>query len=49
MSYFQPLSSRPQAPPNLELPSLCALVTPKSPGDEVVGKGMEGQAKESEV
>lgn len=45
LSYFQPSSSRPQASPNLELPSLFALVTPKTPEDEVVGKGVEGQAK----
>lgn len=49
MSYFQPSSSHPQASPNLELPSLCALVTPKTPEDEVVGKEVVGQAKPSEA
>ncbi|XP_036127452.1 DNA-(apurinic or apyrimidinic site) endonuclease 2 isoform X1 [Molossus molossus] len=49
MSYFQPSSSCLQASPNLELPSLGALVTPKTPEDKVIAKMVEGQAKASEA
>ncbi|XP_037009610.2 DNA-(apurinic or apyrimidinic site) endonuclease 2 isoform X1 [Artibeus jamaicensis] len=47
ISYFQPSSSHPQASPNLELPSLGTLVTPKTPEDKVMAKVVEGQAKVS--
>ncbi|KAI5933261.1 DNA-(apurinic or apyrimidinic site) endonuclease 2 isoform X1 [Manis javanica] len=47
-SYFQ-LSSRPQASPDLDLPSLGTLVTPKTPQKEVMAKVVEEQAKASEA
>ncbi|XP_023615807.1 DNA-(apurinic or apyrimidinic site) lyase 2 isoform X3 [Myotis lucifugus] len=49
INYFQPSSSRLQASTNLELPNLRALVTPKIPEDKVMGKGVEGQAKDAEA
>ncbi|XP_059536433.1 DNA-(apurinic or apyrimidinic site) endonuclease 2 isoform X1 [Myotis daubentonii] len=49
INYFQPSSSRLQASTNLELPNLHALVTPKIPEDKVMGKGVEGQAKDAEA
>ncbi|XP_059567655.1 DNA-(apurinic or apyrimidinic site) endonuclease 2-like [Myotis daubentonii] len=49
INYFQPSSSRLQASTNLERPNLHALVTPKIPEDEVIGKGVEGQAKDAEA
>lgn len=48
-SYFQPSSSHPQTSPNLELPSVGALMTPKSPEKEVMAKVVEGQASASEA
>ncbi|XP_016076090.1 PREDICTED: DNA-(apurinic or apyrimidinic site) lyase 2 isoform X2 [Miniopterus natalensis] len=48
INYFQPSSSCSQAP-NLELPSLGTLVTPKTPEDKVMVKVMEGQTKASEA
>ncbi|XP_047699569.1 DNA-(apurinic or apyrimidinic site) endonuclease 2 isoform X2 [Prionailurus viverrinus] len=48
-SYFQPSSSHPQASPNLELPSVGALVTPKTSEKEVMAKVVEGQASASEA
>ncbi|KAI5254662.1 DNA-(apurinic or apyrimidinic site) endonuclease 2 isoform X2 [Manis pentadactyla] len=42
-------SSRPQASPDLDLPSLGTLVTPKTPEDEVMAKVVEEQAKASEA
>ncbi|KAM9181077.1 DNA-(apurinic or apyrimidinic site) endonuclease 2 [Dugong dugon] len=50
MSYFQPSSSRPQASPDLELPSLMgSLVTPATTEEEAAAKVLEVQAKASEA
>ncbi|CAD7680112.1 unnamed protein product [Nyctereutes procyonoides] len=48
-SYFQPFSNHPQASPNLELPSVGALMTPKTPEEEVMAKVVEGQVSASEA
>ncbi|XP_011381692.1 DNA-(apurinic or apyrimidinic site) lyase 2 [Pteropus vampyrus] len=49
MSYFQPSSSHSRVSPNLELPNLDALVTPKTPEDEVMAKVVEVQTKASKA
>ncbi|XP_006219355.1 DNA-(apurinic or apyrimidinic site) endonuclease 2 [Vicugna pacos] len=49
MSYFQPSSTHPQASSNLELPSLGALVTPRTSEEEVMANVVEGQPKASEA
>lgn len=49
MSYFQLPSSHPQVSPNLELPSLDALVTPKTTEDKVMAKVVEVQTKASKA
>ncbi|XP_045851631.1 DNA-(apurinic or apyrimidinic site) endonuclease 2 [Meles meles] len=48
-SYFQPSSSCPQASPISELPSVVALMTPKTPEEEVMTKVVEGLASASEA
>ena len=48
-NYFQPSSNHPQVSPNLELPSVGALMTPKTPGEEVMATVVEGQVSASEA
>ncbi|XP_032705804.1 DNA-(apurinic or apyrimidinic site) lyase 2 isoform X2 [Lontra canadensis] len=48
-SYFQPSSNCPQASPISELPSVVALMTPKTPEEEVMTKVVEGLASAPEA